>query len=71
LIPSRKRETEKVAIRQPAKRMAIVRSILGQVKKLSDTAGKMGLVVTVVFRSKDGRQTHLQIGGRVNDRHSI
>ena len=61
-MQSRKCEIEQTAIRQPAKRMATVRTILSQVKKLSETAGKIDLAVTVVFRAKDGRQTHLQIG---------
>ena len=64
MIPSRKREIEQTAIRQPANRMTAVRTILSQVKKLSDTAAKIDLGVTVVFRTKDGRLTHLQIGGR-------
>jgi len=60
----RKCEIERAVISQPANRMATVRTILSQVKKLSDAAAKIDLGVTVVFRTRDGRQTHLQIGNR-------
>jgi len=70
-MQSRKCEIERAAIRQPANRTATVRTILSQVKKLSDTAGKIDLVVTAVFRAKDGRQTHLQIGGYMSKASSI